>query len=73
MREPEASWLTVQEVADLIHASKYTVIRLLHKGTLPGVYLGTREGWRVRRADVDTLVPGRQQKAEATDGHPEKA
>ncbi len=59
-----AAWLTVSQVAALMQTTARTVTRLLHAGTLPGVYLGTREGWRIRRADVDALVSARYQKGQ---------
>jgi excisionase family DNA binding protein len=58
--EATSEWLTVAEVAAVLHTKAATVIRLLHKKTLPGMYLGTREGWRIRRSDVDALASAQQ-------------
>jgi excisionase family DNA binding protein len=48
-------FLTVKETAALLHMSERAVSRLLREGTLPGIFGGTREGWRVRRSEVLNL------------------
>ena len=60
-REP-AAFLTVDQVAAVLQTKPFTVNRLLRTGQLAGVNLGTKEGWRVRRADVDALITLRTQK-----------
>src|SRR6266581_7908516 len=48
--DPER-WLTVKEVADLLHISVKTVLTLLHKGTLVGINVHNSDGparvWRI--------------------------
>ena len=45
-------FLTVEEAAALLRMSERTVSRMLKAGKLPGIFGGTREGWRIRRADL---------------------
>ena len=44
--------LTVDEVAALLRTTAFTVRRALNSGDLSGLYLGTREGWRINREDA---------------------
>lgn len=44
--------LTVEEVARLLRTSEWPIRRALNSGALPGLYLGTREGWRIARSDA---------------------
>jgi hypothetical protein len=42
----------------------FTILRLLNEGKLIGTYFGTREGWRMRRGDVEAIhgrLPGQEQ------------
>ena len=50
-----AEWLRVDAVARLLDVKPFTIVRLLNEGKLIGTYFGTREGWRVRRADLEAL------------------
>jgi excisionase family DNA binding protein len=50
-----AEWLRVGAVAKLLDVKPFTIVRLLNEGKLIGTYFGTREGWRVRRADLEAL------------------
>lgn len=59
-----AEYLTVAQVAALLHTKPASVSRLLRAGKLAGINLGTREGWRVRRAEVDALISKRQKGAQ---------
>ena len=47
-------FLTVAEAATLLRMPEATVRRMLKSGRLPGIYGGTRGGWRIRRADLLT-------------------
>ncbi len=47
-------FLTVAEVAALLRMPEPTIRRMLKDGRLPGIYGGTRGGWRIRRADLAT-------------------
>jgi excisionase family DNA binding protein len=40
-------YLTVEEVAELLHVDPHSVRRWLRAGTLRGVALGGRTGWRI--------------------------
>lgn len=54
---PSPDLLTVAETAAYLRLHERTVLRLLHKGELPGRRVG--RGWRVRRADLEARVaPG---------------
>lgn len=46
-------WLTVGQAATLLGVEEGTIRRLLNKKVVPGVYLGTRAGWRVRRDTIE--------------------
>jgi len=48
--EPE--FLTVAEAAALVRLPERTISRMLKTGKLPGIYAGTRNGWRIRRDDL---------------------
>jgi excisionase family DNA binding protein len=48
-------WLRVDAVAKLLDVKPSTIRRLLNAGKLPGTFFGNREGWRVRRSDVEAL------------------
>lgn len=48
-------WLRVDAVAHLLDVKPYTIRRLLNTGKLPGTFFGNREGWRIRKADVEAL------------------
>ena len=60
--------LTVAEVAAMLRTKEDTIARALRRGDLPGVYLGTREGWRIYKTDAlnwRTNVPSQRKEAEA--------
>lgn len=59
MSDPTVEYLTVSEVAEILRMPERSVLRLLKSGSLPGAYGGTRAGWRVRRADVETWTTNR--------------
>ncbi len=60
-------FLTVAEVAEALRTSERTVVRLLKSGKLPGIYLGTREGWRIRRADLRMWITNRPKERKERD------
>ncbi len=54
--------LRVDEVASRLRVSDETVRRLLRKGTLRGIRLGsTKMGWRIRASEVDLFLSGTRQ------------
>lgn len=53
---PEAeSFLTPQEVSDLLQVSVQTVRRWIKEDTLPAYKVGPRV-WRIRKVDLDTWL-----------------
>ena len=56
-----ATYLTVNEVADLLRLSPMTVYRLINKGELPAVRIG--KSFRLREDDVDTYIAERYTQA----------
>ncbi|MGD8622899.1 MAG: helix-turn-helix domain-containing protein [Anaerolineae bacterium] len=48
--EPQ-SFLTPQEVSNLLRVSVYTVRRWIKEGNLPAYKVG--RGWRIRESDLD--------------------
>lgn len=64
-RQSGSEWLTVAAVATRLQTTTWTVTWLIKTGQLPALYLSKRQGWRVRRADVDAMTtPTTQQKAQ---------
>ena len=65
-RKTETEWLTVRDVAALLGVEDGAVRRLLHakEGTLPGVYLGNRSGWRVRREALEAWLQAKEGQAQ---------
>jgi excisionase family DNA binding protein len=51
---PVSELLTVEEVAEYLRVSIYTVREMIKSGKLPGVKLG--KSYRIKRADVERLV-----------------
>ena len=51
---PVSDLLTVEEVAQYLRVSIYTVREMIKAGKLPGVKIG--KAYRVKRADVEKLV-----------------
>ncbi len=51
---PVSELLTVEEVAEYLRVSIYTVREMIKSGKLPGVKLG--KSYRIKRADVEKLV-----------------
>lgn len=53
----EADWMTVAEVAELLKVDQETVRRLVKRGELAALDLGSRKmGYRIRRDDLDAFI-----------------
>lgn len=53
-------YLTIDEVADLLHLHRDTVRRMLREGRLPGTKVG--RAWRIARQALDAYVRGEREK-----------
>jgi excisionase family DNA binding protein len=60
-QEARSSFLTVQEVADLMRVSTMTVYRLIKAGDLGAVRVG--KSYRIREDDVDRYLASRYTEA----------
>jgi excisionase family DNA binding protein len=60
-QEAQSSFLTVQEVADLVRVSTMTVYRLIKAGDLGAVRVG--KSYRIREDDVDRYLASRYTEA----------
>ena len=52
-------WVTVEQIASALQVSEQTVRRWLRAKELPGLNLGGKAGYRVRRADLDAFIRAR--------------
>lgn len=52
------SFLTPQEVSDLLRVSVYTVRRWIKEGNLPAYKVG--RGWRIHESEINTWLEHRQ-------------
>jgi excisionase family DNA binding protein len=52
---PEAEWLTLSDVAELLRVSAPTVRKAVREQGLPALKLGERV-WRFKRVDVEAWV-----------------
>ena len=59
----EHQWYTVNEIAERLKVSRWTVSRWIKAGTLPAVQLGST--WRVRDDDLDRFLEEQAKKAVA--------
>jgi excisionase family DNA binding protein len=50
----EESLLTTKEVARYLHVVQLTVYRMIDRGDLPAVKVGSR--WRIRRQDLEDYL-----------------
>lgn len=64
-RLEQPSFLTPQEVSDLLRVSVQTVRRWIKEGALPAYKVG--RAWRIRRADLDRWL-NRQRTAVPAEG-----
>ncbi len=55
--------LTAKQIADELQVNKETVLRWLRRGELPGVDMGHRIGYRVRRGDLEQFIEQRGKEA----------
>jgi excisionase family DNA binding protein len=64
----DLEFLTVAEAAALVRLPERTISRMLKTGKLPGIFAGTRNGWRIRRDDLMAWSTnmGKQPKEEPT-------
>lgn len=46
--------LTIEEVAELLRVSPYTVRKYLRQGQFPGIKVGGQ--WRVRKTDLEAYI-----------------
>jgi len=51
---PQAAWMSVGELADMLGVHQRTIYRALSSGRLVGVRVGA--AWRVRREDLETWL-----------------
>ncbi len=51
-RVRRTDWLTVREVAQLLHVKEDTVRRWIRQESLAATFFGGRTGYRIRRADL---------------------
>ncbi len=51
------TWLTVQEITQILKVHEESVRRWIRSGDLPAILLGsTKGGYRVRRSDFDQFI-----------------
>ncbi len=55
--------LTAKQIADELQVNKETVLRWLRRRELPGVDMGHRIGYRVRRSDLEQFIEQRGKEA----------
>jgi len=55
----DEQWLTVEQIAATLQVSEQTVRRWLRAKELPGLNLGGKAGYRVRRGDLDRFIAQR--------------
>jgi len=60
-RSEAQSFLTPQEVSDLLRVSVYTVRRWIKEGTLPAYKVG--RGWRIHESEMSAWLEHRQSSA----------
>jgi len=56
-------YLTVEQVAERVQVSAWTVRKWLRDGDLEGSYLSDRAGWRVREGAIADFLEARSNKA----------
>ncbi len=51
------TWLTVQDITQILKVHEESVRRWIRSGDLPAILLGsTKGGYRVRRSDLDQFI-----------------
>lgn len=53
-------YLTVSEVAKRLKVTPLTVRRWINAGSLAGIQLGDRAGWRITEIDLQTFLDARR-------------
>ena len=53
-------YLTVSEVAKRLKVTPLTVRRWINAGSLAGIQLGDRAGWRITETDLQTFLDARR-------------
>ena len=56
-------YLTVEQVAERLQVSAWTVRRWLREGELEGSYLSDRAGWRVPEGAIEEFLQARSNRA----------
>jgi excisionase family DNA binding protein len=55
----DEQWLTVEQIGEQLQVSGQTVRRWLRIKDLPGLNLGGKAGYRVRRTDLEQFIAKR--------------
>ena len=55
-RSRSAEWLTVRDIAGLLHVSDGTVRRWIRAEGMEAKFFGGRTGYRVRRSDLEAFL-----------------
>ncbi len=66
-------YLTVEQVAERLQVSAWTVRRWLREGDLEGSHLSDRAGWRVPEGAVERFLRARSNRVDSGDGETGKA
>lgn len=59
-------YLTVDQVAERMQVSAWTVRKWLRDGELEGSYLSDRAGWRIREGAITDFLDARSNRANST-------
>lgn len=59
-RAVDEQWLTVEDVVTLLKVHEETVRKWLREGTLRGVLLSRKSGYRIRASDLDHFLAERE-------------
>ena len=65
----DVTYLTVEQVAERLQVSTWTVKRWLREGELVGIALGDRAGWRVAEDDLARFMDQRKNVVRLDDQH----
>ena len=60
-------YLTVEQVAEQLQVSAWTVRRWLREGELEGSNLGDRAGWRIPSGAIERFLEARSNRGNETD------
>ena len=56
LRRSRQEWLTVHDIAQLLHVSEHTVRRWIREGRLTANFFGGRIGYRVKDSDLQEFL-----------------